>query len=859
MMMRRLIPFSIVLLLSSLSVLAQLSDTLYLNQAQFRMLGEEAWYPTKVPGSVQGDLLRLGLLPDLNWGQNEAKVQWPAEESWQYRIPFELSERQLQRARAVLCFEGIDTYASLSLNGEPILEADNMFVGYEQEVKSLLRVGANELLVEIRSPLKEVRPRAAEDDFVYPADNDKSDGHLSVYSRKAPYHYGWDWGPSLVSMGIWRPISLRFEDACALKGKADLSYRLSEKDASCSLHIPLHYPAEGAEDTQSYSIHYSLLDPSGKLVLEQLLKLEPGATSADDSFTLNEPRRWQPLGRGLPLRYQLLVKLLRADGSIAQTSTSKVGFRTVELKREPDQWGRSFCFVVNGEPLYIKGANYIPQTMYLAERDEAYWQDLFRSVEEANMNMLRVWGGGIYEDERFYELADERGILIWQDFIFACSSFPADAAFLDKVEREVEYNVRRLRRHPSLALWCGNNEVREALKYWGWQKRYTKEVYDKMWQDYRTIFEELIPEKLALLDPLRPYVESSPDTANWGRPATLALGESHYWGVWYGKEPFEILQERIPRFMSEFGFQSFPEMKTLRSFAADDELSLDSPTMLARQRSSMGNETILTYIRRELPEPIDFADFVYKGLIVQGQGMRLGIEAQRAAMPYCMGSLYWQLGDVWPAISWSSIDYFGNRKAMHYQVAEAYQPVIIVPQLKDGSLAIVSDLLYDEEEMMIRIEPIGFDGTRYPSSFVRDITIKKNAVTKVKMNWPELLPENLRANTLLKLSLLQDVGSAYADRWAQRYHYALPTKDLALPVAPAIEMELVKRSARRWDLKLKSAVLVKDLFIEVPIQGVHFSQNAFDLLPGEPQVVELELPEGLTALPEPKLNYMNPK
>lgn len=830
------------------------ADTLRLDRGWvFSRHDSTAWLPASVPGVVQYDLIRHGLLPDPNYRLQEADSQWPEELDWDYKLIFPLSEVQLSKERAILVIEGLDTYASVYLNGKKLLENSNMFVGHEINITGELRKEGNELLVCFRSPMKEVRGLRVRDGFDYPADNDHHREKLSVYSRKAPYHYGWDWGPRLVTMGIWRPISIRFEGEEAFASKPKTDYIL-DKDAHVDCSFPLSW--NGKKD-RPVLLSIELSKPNGGAAYNEVLYIERGEPLCRTSFVIPNPDKWRPNGSGLPLLYTLTAVLQNTDGEVLQTYRTKIGFRTVEWVREEDKAGKSFYFRVNGAPLYMKGANYIPGTMMLPSRTEDYWQELFRSIREANMNMIRVWGGGIYEDDRFYELADENGILIWQDFAFACTPYPADEDFLANVRDEADYNIRRLREHPSLALWCGNNEIREGLKYWGWQKRFDEGTYKKFLTDYLKLFNELLPERVKALDPAHAYFETSPDTANWGRPETLALGDSHYWGVWYGREPFSILRERIPRFMSEFGFESFPEMKTLRSFALEEDMLLDSPVMKARQKSSVGNEIILKYMNRDYKGAINFEDFVYKSLIMQGQGMRLGLEAQRAAKPYCMGSLYWQLNDAWPAISWSGIDYYGNWKPLHYQVRRAFAPVIIVPNIKEGIISIVSDEpeAKGDERMALHIEPIGFDGKRYPSSWVRGIEVDKEVPTRIDFDIDKWFPESLRKSCVLRLSLVEDVDEAYGEEWASTLYYHFPPKDLLLPENPSIKKDIRRMDSNTWEVSLSCDELVKDLLIEVDGLGVQISDNAFDLLPDEPRRVTIKMPEGYRN--EPKIRLLH--
>lgn len=650
---------------------------------EFSQSGTEKWMPATVPGTVHQDLISHELLPNPFYGMNEKKIQWVENEDWEYRTSFIVSEEQLNRDGIQLIFEGLDTYADVYLNGSLLLKADNMFVGYTLPVKSVLRKGENHLYIYFHSPIRQTLPQYASNGFNYPADNDHHEKHLSVFSRKAPYSYGWDWGIRMVTSGVWRPVTLRFYDIATISDYHVRQLLLTDENARLSNElivnqiVPQKIPAE-------VRVNVSL---NGTTVTEvkQQVTLQPGINHITLPAEVTNPVRWMPNGWGTPTLYDFSAQIACGDRIVAEQS-HRIGLRTIRVVNEKDKDGESFYFEVNGIPMFAKGANYIPQDALLPNVTTERYQTLFRDMKEANMNMVRIWGGGTYENNLFYDLADENGILVWQDFMFACTPYPSDPTFLKRVEAEAVYNIRRLRNHASLAMWCGNNEILEALKYWGFEKKFTPEVYQGLMHGYDKLFRELLPSMVKEFDSDRFYVHSSPYLANWGRPESWGTGDSHNWGVWYGKKPFESLDTDLPRFMSEFGFQSFPEMKTIAAFAASEDYQIESEVMNAHQKSSIGNSLIRTYMERDYIIPESFEDFVYVGLVLQGQGMRHGLEAHRRNRPYCMGTLYWQLNDSWPVVSWSSIDYYGNWKALHYQAKRAFAPVLINPIQQNDSL-----------------------------------------------------------------------------------------------------------------------------------------------------------------------------
>ena len=619
---------------------------------EFSQSGTEKWMPATVPGTVHQDLISHELLPNPFYGMNEKKIQWVENEDWEYRTSFIVSEEQLNRDGIQLIFEGLDTYADVYLNGSLLLKADNMFVGYTLPVKSVLRKGENHLYIYFHSPIRQTLPQYASNGFNYPADNDHHEKHLSVFSRKAPYSYGWDWGIRMVTSGVWRPVTLRFYDIATISDYHVRQLLLTDENARLSNElivnqiVPQKIPAE-------VRVNVSL---NGTTVTEvkQQVTLQPGINHITLPAEVTNPVRWMPNGWGTPTLYDFSAQIACGDRIVAEQS-HRIGLRTIRVVNEKDKDGESFYFEVNGIPMFAKGANYIPQDALLPNVTTERYQTLFRDMKEANMNMVRIWGGGTYENNLFYDLADENGILVWQDFMFACTPYPSDPTFLKRVEAEAVYNIRRLRNHASLAMWCGNNEILEALKYWGFEKKFTPEVYQGLMHGYDKLFRELLPSMVKEFDSDRFYVHSSPYLANWGRPESWGTGDSHNWGVWYGKKPFESLDTDLPRFMSEFGFQSFPEMKTIAAFAASEDYQIESEVMNAHQKSSIGNSLIRTYMERDYIIPESFEDFVYVGLVLQGQGMRHGLEAHRRNRPYCMGTLYWQLNDSWPVVSLSLI------------------------------------------------------------------------------------------------------------------------------------------------------------------------------------------------------------
>ncbi|MFA6832934.1 MAG: glycoside hydrolase family 2 protein, partial [Bacteroidaceae bacterium] len=675
---------------------------------EFKQVGKGEWMSAKVPGTVHQDLIDHDLLPDPFYGLNENKVQWVENEDWAYRTSFNITDNEMNYQGAILNFEGVDTYADIYLNGALIKRTDNMFVGYTIPVKDFLRKEENNLQILFHSPIKMTLPQLETQGFQYPADNDHSENKVSVYSRKAPYSYGWDWGIRLVTSGLWRPVTLTFFDNAFIDDMYVRQESVTEKVAKLDNILTIN---SLADDNAVVKLECSYKSEPA-LTVQKEIKLQKGENTISLPLVINNPHLWWPNGWGEAALYDC-VATISVNGKEVALKKERIGLRTIEVVLDDDKDGKSFFFRVNGKPMFAKGANYIPDDALLPNITEDRIKRMFADVKDANMNLIRVWGGGVYESDLFYKYADENGIVLWQDFIFGCTSYPSDPTFMKRVEEEAYYNIRRLRNHASLGMWCGNNEILEGLRYWGWEKKYSDpSIMKEMFEGYDKLFRQLLPAKVKELDPGRFYMHGSPYEANWGIPESWKIADSHNWGVWYGRKPFEAFDKEVGRFMSEYGFQSFPEMKTISTFAAEKDYQIESDVMNGHQKASIGNELIDKTMRIYYNVPEKFEDFVYVGQVLQGKGMRRGFEAHRRNMPYCMGTLYWQLNDSWPVVSWSSIDYYGNWKAMHYEAKRAFAPIIInaIKEGDDLNFYIISDRLEDNDNVTLELKTIDFTG-----------------------------------------------------------------------------------------------------------------------------------------------------
>jgi len=491
----------------------------------------------------------------------------------------------------------------------------------------------------------------------------------------------------------------------------------------------------------------------------------------------------------------------------------------------------------------MKGVNYIPQDVFLNRVSDDKYEELLNSAVDANMNMIRVWGGGIYENEIFYNLCDEKGLLVWQDFMFACAMYPGDEEFLKSVKQEAEFNVKRLRGHPSIALWCGNNEVRSAWKNWGWEKdvieNQSPEIANEISKAYDDVFHKILPKVVNNLDNSTAYWPSSPGSTLSGGTESYTSGDAHYWGVWWGKENFESYNQKVPRFMSEFGFQSFPEFSSVDKYTNESDYSIYSEVMKSHQRSSIGNSTVEDYMLRYYNKPNSFKGYLYVSQILQAYGVSMGMEAHRRNKGYSMGSLYWQLNDCWPVASWSSIDYFGKWKALHYSTKKAFQPVLISFFKSDSEieLHIISDLL-ESKDVDLNLKVLSFSG-EVLYEINKKYLLQQNSTIKAESLSIEWLNKNFDPNS----SLL--VASLFSNEIeiSNNNYYLSEFKDIKL-TKPLIEYKIVEL-INTFEVSLTSKNLVKNVFVDID-SNQNFSDNYFDIIPGEVYKISIKKDQSLT-------------
>ena len=807
---------------------------------QFKQARGNNWYPATVPGVVHTDLMNNGIIDDPYFRLNERSVQWVDKEDWIYKTTLTVTPDVFEKDNIELYFKGLDTYADVYLNDSLVLKANNMFREWRVPVKALLKNGANELHIYFHSPVKIDLPKFDAIRYPIEAVNDQSenggllDRKISVFARKAGYHYGWDWGPRLVTSGIWRPVYLigwsdlrldniyyQQEDVTARQAQIKaIAGVIADKDGTATLTIQ----AEGVKNTWTKTV-----------------PVRKGYNTIELPVVVPSPRLWWSNGLGEAYRYPFTATVSMNNHSDSQTNL--LGLRKLEVIRDKDAVGATFYFRLNGVNVFAKGANYIPQDNFLPRvTPERHKQTILDAVH-ANMNMLRIWGGGTYEDDVFYDLCDEYGIMIWQDFMFACSIYPMNPEMLENIRQEAADNVIRLRNHPCIALWCGNNENHTAWFNWGWMQRYERlGVLAELRKDYKDVFHDILPEAVKKYDPVRFYWPSSPyggdpdARCETGQPDWNPNGDAHYWGVWHAKDSIANYNIIRARFFSEYGFQSFPEYQSVLKYAPEtQDHDIYSDVMMAHQRGgSHANGLIEWYLLNEYRKPKDFQSLLYMGQLLQGDAIRTAMEAHRRDMPYCMGSLFWQHNDCWPVASWSSRDYYGRWKAQHYFTKKAYNDLLVSPVAKDDKLEvyIVSDRLQPVKgKLQIRIMDL-----KGNTVFTQEKTVTAPPNTsqlQFSDNIGHLLNGKQRNEVVVNARFFENgkkesVGNNY---FLTRY------KNIDFPKAVISKRTTVAKDG--FDVTVESNVFARGVFLSINGIDNFFSDNYFDLLPNEPVTIRV--------------------
>lgn len=634
---------------------------------RMREADSETWHSAHVPGSVYADLMADGTMPDPFWRENELDAFERMKKDYVYQRTFTVTEAQLAHAHVELVCEGLDTLAHVSLNGREIAFADNMHITWVWDVKEQLHAGENTLEIRFDSPILYCAKKAEEAPGWESSDATPGFRHL----RKAHCMFGWDWGPRLPDAGIWRPIFLRTWDAARLENAMMLQ---AHHDGVVDVTIRPEIAGESAWSAE-------ITAPDGEVMII------PETTATEQVITIEHPQLWWPNGLGKQPLYRVTVRLATGDMRVW-----RIGLRTMTVSREKDEWGEEFCHVVNGMKVFAMGADYIPEDNILARVTPERTRHLLEDCKAANFNAIRVWGGGYYPDDAFYDICDELGLLVWQDLMYACAFYDLTPDFERSIRVETHQNVARLRHHASLALICGNNEMEMFMagansalinhRTWEFVPTYPHHI-----TDYVKMFEYILPAIVKETAPQTYWWPASPSSGgNFDAPNDENRGDNHYWDVWHGEKPFTEYRKFFFRYASEFGFQSFPCLKSVKQFTLPDDRNIFSRVMERHQRNQAANGKILSYLSQTFRYPNSFDDLLYTSQLMQAEAIRYGVEHWRRNRGRCMGAIIWQLNDIWPVASWASIDYYGRWKALHYAAKRFFAPVMISAE-EEGELS----------------------------------------------------------------------------------------------------------------------------------------------------------------------------
>jgi len=816
---------------------------------QLQRVGDSTWIPAHVPGTVHTDLLAAGRIPNPFVGEREASLQWIEDADWTYRTVIRADAALLAQEHVELAFDGLDTYADVRLNGKTILTADNMFRQWRVDVKRDLHVGANTLEVRFASPIRMGRQKAAESPWPIPH-QEPDTKNTRAFTRKAAYQYGWDWGPRYVTSGIWMPVRLEAWSGSRIRNVRVRTESISPHEAQVLVDVEVASTAAGG-------VRVGARSPDG--AFDPVLvgaEVRAGLDTVELRVRIPDPELWWPRDLGKAHLYDMDVDLTREN--LWDRRQLRFGVRTIALDTAADpadsvdaekaesgvadsvsMHPAHFTFVVNGVPFFARGANVVPPDHFLPRADSVTYARLLGDAAAANMNMVRVWGGGAYLPDVFYDLADQMGIMVWQDFMFANAMVPGDSAFDASVAAEAHDQVRRLRNHPSLALWCGNNEIAEAWGAWGWQDAYTPEVRARVAAAYARVFRGILPRAVSVNDPSTPYWPASPPVS-WGRPEALIHGDSHYWAVWHGRQPFRAYAEHVPRFRSEYGFQALPAPATLEAFDSVAPASLDAPGMQAHQKFGTGPDyngytMMRMYMRREgWPDPPDDSvdAFGYVSQLQQAAGVGLAMEADRRSWPHSGGTLYWQLDDSWPVVSWSGRDYFGRWKALQYKARQVFAPVAVLADRWADTVHVWAIADTGRVEGILEVRTVDMDGGAPRVRATIPVTLRGGAAPLV-WRWPmdSLLAGASPRRTVIEARLVNDSTSIARD-----LTFGVVPDSLELP-DPGVRVVSARRDGDAWRLRLTAARFAFGVRVTVDGMGARFSDDYFDLLPGDTKTV----------------------
>jgi len=806
---------------------------------RMRDLDSADWLEANVPCSIFSSLIAADKIKQDDINARPEDFFWVSEKPWIYRKIFDAPAELLNHDRVDLVFDGLDTIASIWLNDKLIGKTNNMFIPFRFDVTALLKSRNNSLLVKFEPAVQYAKrlmsryTSFSESDFINP---------YRVYIRKAQYQFGWDWCPGLPGCGIWRPVHLEGTKKARF---ADLHVRTvdcNHRYADIKIAVKLDTVTE-----EEFLCKLTL--SCREQVIEHNLTFRAGEDSQSTVIRIKSPLLWWPAGYGEQHLYNLELGLLNSD-EIIDRIQKRIGIRTAKLNRSPDEYGEKFQFEINGQPVFAKGANWVPASIFAGAVGSSDYEKLLSAAAKSNINMLRVWGGGYYEAEKFYELCDHLGIMIWQDFMFACAYYPDRRWFLEEVEKEAAIIIKRLRNHPCLVLWCGNNEI-DWLHHAGCLGK-GKKFYGK------AIYHRLLPQLAAELDPDTDYIPTTPlgekDEFKTGKTLT-----THNWGVWSGHQPvrqYQCLPEDVPRFVTEFGMQSLPHIKTIKNFCPPEQLHIGSYSIEKHNYQLDGNSRLYRYIGDLFGTAENLEQFVYFSQITQARGVKAYVEHLRAHNFRNNGVLFWQFNDCCPAISWSAIDVTGEPKALYYYAKRFFCKLLIavVSEPEKVQLGLPSALhplkvivINDSEQPItatLNCRLIDLFG------HLLDQVALPIAIAPFSTSTPPKLPKTIIFPMHPDKSCLHLVIDRNGEKIAENLFFYLPDKYIDWPKAE-ISKSFSQITDKQWKLKLKSNAIAKDVQISTSV-AAQFSDNFIDLIPPDEFEVTINCEQGLSSI-EPVL------
>ncbi|MEY4128095.1 MAG: hypothetical protein RL737_2284 [Bacteroidota bacterium] len=765
------------------------------------------WFPLGERGSVQEALCQQGILPDPFYGENEKLYQWIEEHQWHLRSRFFLTEDMFNATEVELDFPCIDTYASISINRQNILEAENYFQPYQVEVRDKLVLGYNEIEAVFTPPVLYHKTTYENQSFHYPAPNDNAKIKAAPLTRKPQYQFGWDWAPRLNTLGFPYPVVIEVKQENALK---HIVVNTLSIDEQASMQMVLVKEARhAAHRFQSLQFGWSVLNDSTAV--------------QSIAFELECPILWWPKGEGGSYLYEDTLLVFNVNNELIERFPYTFGIRTVSLHQNTDEWGTSFSFEVNGKPIFMKGGDMIPPSMYGGKTSTKEWKDWVQLMVNSNFNMVRIWGGGDYATEDFLNECDRLGLMVWHDAMFACAMYPGDSLFLMNVKKELEYQLPRITAHPSVVYFNGNNEVDVAWKNWGFQAQYllSKSDQSTIEKAYDDLFKNLLPNTLSKYSNV-PYVHTSP-LSNWGKSDFYNHGTQHYWGVWHGTDPMSDFATKIGRFNAEFGFQSFPEFATLNRFSEEKDWNLNSSVMKHHQKSYVGNGMIMKHAERLFGKPTSFKEFVYLSQLTQAYAVSSAIGGHLLDAPRCMGSLYWQINDCWPGPTWSSVDFYCQHKALHYAVSDLFSNISALKQVVSDTekvFLLANNTEIHGEEIGTSVYSIEKEGVRLIKSERQMISLdnfKHALLFQQKSNASPCVVTIELPNKEIRLFLLGKLSSNRKVRY---------------------ETQVLQIDFRNHKgiLLLENTDFMADVWFYSTLPGVHFTSNFCHFLPGRHEI-----------------------